>query len=68
MVSQTTDFCWKRLRIRLSTIFEISEEISDQLDPLTAQDVELRETCYGAMDRPDTVVTIVVNIILMIII
>ena len=52
----------------MSTIFVISEGISHHLDPLTAHDVELRETCYGAMDRPDTVVNIVVNIILIIII
>ncbi len=32
-----------------------------------AQDVELRETCYGAMDTTDTVVNIVVNIILILI-
>ena len=47
---------------------ERQEGISQHLDPQTAQDVELRETCYGAMDRPDTVVNIVVNIILIIII
>ncbi len=53
---------------QMSTIFEISEGISHHLDPLTAHDVELRETCYGAMDRTDTVVNIVVNMILIIII
>ncbi len=52
----------------MSTMFEISKGISHHIDPLTAKDVELRETPYGAMDRPDTVVNIVVNIILIIII
>ena len=54
-------------RSKYSLILSIISDVH-HIDPLTAQDVELRETCYGAMDRPDTEVNIVVNIILMIII
>ncbi len=36
----------------MSTLFGNLEGISHQLDPLTARDMRLRETCYGAIYRP----------------
>ncbi len=56
-------------KLKVYIIF-VYEGISHHLAPLTAQDVGLRETCYGAMDRPDKVVnhSIVVNLIFIMVI